>query len=226
MVLTTRTLADAVAQQLREAIVTGELRPGQPLWQEQLAERFGVSRVPIREALRHLAAEGLVTMQSHRSACVTSLSRSELEELIVIASALDTASVERAIPRLTTNELDHMKDCLVRMQKVMDRPQEWLNLNVEFHLITIRASGWPRLESLIIEARRNLGRYVLPMYERAVEEWDRQHGAIYKALLAGNEEQTKREIQAHWQYTMKTIGSSIGDDGLVGAQEAGKPVAA
>lgn len=153
-----------------------------------------------------------MTLQSHHSAVVTSLSKTEVEELIVIASALDIASVDRAVPRLTTKELDQMKDILVEMRTLRDRPKEWLRLNLEFHLITIRASGYPRLESLVIELRRNLGRYVAPVYERAVRDWDDQHCAIYEACLAGDEQRTKQEIEAHWQYSVKVIASSIDED--------------
>lgn len=210
--LASRTLAEAVTNQLREAILTGELKPGQPLWQEQLADRFNVSRVPIREALRHLAAEGLVTLQSHHSAVVTALSKDEVEELVVIAATLDLAAVGRAIARINAGDLAQMKRCLTEMKKNQDKPEQWLALNLEFHLITIRAAGWSRIESLAIDSRRNIGRYVSPVYEQSVHEWDRQHGAIYQAFAAGDEARVKREIEVHWKYTVQSIVSTIGKD--------------
>jgi len=210
--IASRTLGEAVLRQLREEILAGAISPGQALSQERLATRFGVSRVPIREALRHLAAEGLVTMQSHHSAVVTSLDRNEVEELIVLAGALDLAAVNRGVPRLTDDDLRRMEECVSRMESLRNRPTEWLSLNLEFHLITTQAAGWPRVEALVIESRRNIGRYVRPMYERCVDAWHAQHQAIYAACSARDVDLTKRLLDAHWAYTVNSIeGSSTAE---------------
>lgn len=203
--ISSRTLGEAVVNQLREEILSGAIPPGQPLWQERLAERFGVSRVPIREALRLLSTEGLVSLQSHHSAVVTSLGKSEIEELFVIAGSLDLAAVNHGVPRLSDDDLRRMKGCLESMEKLRHEPAEWLALNLEFHLITTQAAGWPRVEALVVESRRNIARCVKPMYDRCVDEWHAQHQEIYSACAARDVERTKQLLDAHWQYTVDSI---------------------
>lgn len=208
-----RTLADVVTGRLREAILSGHIAPGQELRQEQIAARFGVSRVPVREALRALAAEGLVTLRSHHSASITVLSRSEVQELVVIAGALDLAALEEAVSRLTESDLDRMQRCLEAMEALENCPSKWLALNLEFHLIPTEASGWSRLRALAVESRRNMGRFVVPIFPRCVRTWHRQHRAIYEAFRARDLIAARRELEAHWKYTLIAGGD--------GAEQAG-----
>lgn len=208
--LESRTLADGVTRRLREAILSGELQPGQELRQEKIAANFGVSRVPVREALRVLAAEGLITLRSHHSATITKLSKADVQELVLIAGALDLAAVHRGVPQLTDGDLARMKACIEEMESLEDNPAAWLSLNLEFHLITTEASMWPRLQAMVVESRRNIGRFVTPMFYRCVNDWHAQHKAIYEACKARDAELVKRELDAHWQYTVNTIDDEAG----------------
>src|SRR5687767_10425115 len=100
-----RTIADQVAELVRRRILTGQLKGGQPIRQEHLAAELGVSRIPLREALKQLAAEGFVTITSHKGAVVAELSIAEVEELFDIRIKLETWLLQLAIPVLGERDL-------------------------------------------------------------------------------------------------------------------------
>src|SRR6476659_4756690 len=99
------TKADDIALVIEEAIVSGELEPGTVLRQEQLSEQFGVSRTPIREALRRLAALGLVSFVPNRGVRVHTLSRDELREAFLVRAELESLATELAVPRMTEEDI-------------------------------------------------------------------------------------------------------------------------
>jgi len=99
------TKADEIALTLEEAIVTGQLEPGTVLRQEHLSEQFAVSRTPIREALRRLAALGLVSLEPNRGVRVRTLSRDELREAFLVRAELESLATELAVPRFTSEGL-------------------------------------------------------------------------------------------------------------------------
>lgn len=99
------TAQEAVLAQLRRAIVSGELRPGEPIRQSALAERFGVSRVPLREALKILEGEGQVTYRPHRGYVVTELNMDDLLEVYRIRELLEGEAARRAVPRLSETDI-------------------------------------------------------------------------------------------------------------------------
>src|SRR6185295_18351808 len=100
-----RTIADQVAELIRQRILTGQLKGGQPIRQEHLAAELGVSRIPLREALKQLAAEGFVALTSHKGAVVAELSIQEIEELFEIRLKLETWLLQLAIPAMTDRDL-------------------------------------------------------------------------------------------------------------------------
>src|SRR5262249_12113253 len=99
------TKADELALQLEQAIVHGDFEPGQVLRQEELSERYGVSRTPVREALRRLAALGLVSFEPNRGVRVRTLSREELREAFLVRAALESLATELAVPHMGDAEL-------------------------------------------------------------------------------------------------------------------------
>lgn len=210
--LISRTIAEAVTLKLRQAILSGHFKPGTVLSQEHLACHFGVSRVPIREALKHLASEGLVTLQAHHSALVSSYTAGQIEELIFIASALDVAAMRRAMPIMQEAELRHMGDLLNAMRKCENKPDEWLPLNLEFHLVPIRVVGWPQLELLVVESRRNMGRFVQPIYAKSLRSWDAQHADIYDACKAGDVEKAQAMLEHHWLFSFNEMARLLPQD--------------
>jgi DNA-binding GntR family transcriptional regulator len=199
------TKADEIALVIEEAIVSGELSPGTVLRQEQLSERFSVSRTPVREALRRLAALGLVSFVPNRGVRVRTLSREELREAFLVRAELESLATELATPRMTEDDLTELEQAetefseatqalRVRPRDEVDRwrlTSDWVRANHGFHDVIYRVADAPLVERLAKSARRSFsghavwgpgGSEVDALYERN----DREHRAIIAALSAGN----------------------------------------
>ncbi len=203
----TRTLAETVVSQLRQEIVQGKREPGQRLSQEELAEEFGVSRIPVREALRQLAAEGLVTLRARRGAFVSELTAESGAELRAIARTLEALGVVRGAGRLTKADLERMKELLDAMPAYEDRPADWYYMNQEFHMVMVRASGWMRRVRMVEESRRNLIRHVVRprTHGPQVRKWHQQHVDIYEACARGDTARVAELFDFHWRFSTEVL---------------------
>ena len=162
------TKAEEIALVLEDAILAGELRPGYLLRQEQLSEQFGVSRTPIREALRQLGALGLVSFAGRRGVQVKPLVRDELLETFVVRAALEGFAAELARERLTAADLRRLERAEKRFARLTrelrdasaagDGSQtlaaEWVRANSEFHDVYLEAAGVRKLAEAAQSARR------------------------------------------------------------------------
>ncbi|WP_333833600.1 GntR family transcriptional regulator [Rubrimonas sp.] len=130
-----RPLAEELAERLREAIVEGDMGPGARIAEKALCERFGVSRTPLREALKVLAREGLVTLTPNRGAAVAELTMDDLEEAFPIMGALEALAGELACARATDAEIAALRDLHDAMAAARGRGAraEYLALNDRFH---------------------------------------------------------------------------------------------
>jgi DNA-binding GntR family transcriptional regulator len=151
------TLQTLVTARLREAILSGRLTPGARLQQDDLARELGVSRMPIREALRVLHSEGLAELQPHRGAVVTNLKPEEIEEVFEIRAMLEARAATLAAPHLRDATLERMRALCEEMEAPGLDDAGWLARNHAFHTLIYPASRWPRLCALI-EAQRNVTR--------------------------------------------------------------------
>jgi len=155
-----RTSSSMVADALREAIIHGTLKGGQTLRQDELANRFGLSRIPVREALRQLEGEGLVTVQPHRGTVVSQLSGAELRELCEIRVALETTALRLAIPRLDDDTLNRAAAILVETDGETNVLEHWSRNNWRFHSTLYEAAERPRLLSMIKTLHDTVDRYL------------------------------------------------------------------
>lgn len=180
-----RTLGANISNALREAIITGTLAPGQALGQEYLARVFGVSRVPVRESLKQLAAEGLVVVAPHKGAVVARLSEEELDELYGIIWALEEAAVRVAVPRLGDAQLAAMEQAMAQMEAISE-PAAWYRVSVAFHRMILVASGWQRCVRIVDECRKNIGRYIMEerFFLAHVQDWRSRNRALLEACRA------------------------------------------
>jgi DNA-binding GntR family transcriptional regulator len=130
-----QTIASMTVEALRERILRGDYPEGEPLRQDALADDLGVSRIPVREALRQLEAEGLVTFSPHRGAVVSSLSLDEIDELFQLRSEIECELLCRAIPRMTAEQLDRAIDVLDEFEDALRAGEatRWGPLNWHFH---------------------------------------------------------------------------------------------
>lgn len=146
------TTQEATAAELRRLILAGELAPGEPLRQEALADRLGVSRVPIREALKSLAAEGLVTYAAHRGYTVTEVSAADLAEVYHLRDLLESEAIVLAISRLGDDQCAALADTLSAAADAVDRaidPGELRETNRRLHFLLFEAAERPRLIRLL-----------------------------------------------------------------------------
>lgn len=170
----------ALTDELRAQIITGDLRPGQPLRQELLADRFATSRMPIREALRVLEAEGLVVLVPHKGATVAPLDPDELEEVYEMRVVAETLALRRAIPELSNAQID-------RAERIQDRAEAgglrgFGSLNKAFHTTLYAPCGRPRLLAHIAGLVDVANRY-LTFTAGSLDYRDRSHRE-HRDLLA------------------------------------------
>lgn len=195
-----RTTQDMVAGGLRGAILGGALVGGEPLRQEELAERFGVSRIPVREALRQLEGEGLVAFYPHRGAVVTSLSPFEVEEITEIRVALEPLALRRAIPLMRDEDLERAREILDRIDLEEDLRATWGELNWRFHEALFAPAGRPRLSALIRSQHTAFERYI--RFHLSLADYDkpqREHHELLELCRRGEASSAEALITRHIQ---------------------------
>jgi DNA-binding GntR family transcriptional regulator len=174
-----QSLTSAVADKLRDQIIRGEIPEGAQLRQDVIAGQYHVSRIPVREALRQLDAEGLITIVPNRGAIVPQLSPDDVEELFSIRALLEPEVLKLSIPRLTRTDLDEAEALLNEYVKELRREEhisEWGRLNWQFHSILYSRATRPHFMSIIRNVNHNGERYTrLQLYlthgmKRANEE--------------------------------------------------------
>jgi DNA-binding GntR family transcriptional regulator len=196
------TKADDIALVIEEAIVSGELAPGTVLRQEQLSEQFNVSRTPIREALRRLAALGLVSFVPNRGVRVRTISRDDLHEAFLVRAELEGLATEIAATKMTPEDLEELDAAEKRFAEISRELRakepgeerrsimgEWVRRNHAFHDVIYRAAGLPLVEQLAKSARRTFsGPAVWAPGDHSLDELyvrnAEQHRAIKQALVA------------------------------------------
>ncbi|GAA3049176.1 GntR family transcriptional regulator [Streptomyces roseofulvus] len=204
-----RTAQQFVLEELRSAITSGELRPGAPIRQDALAARLEVSRVPLREALKTLEAEGLVVHHVHRGYFVAELSLADLEEVYRIRTLLETEAVVRAValaPDGLTATLEDIQDEVERAARAGD-VTAMAEANRRFHLTLVEASGMPRLIRMITtlwdatDAYRSLY-YTDPDHrDQALHE----HRAVLSALRAYDTDAAVRWLDDHRAHAVAAL---------------------
>nr|WP_249798499.1 GntR family transcriptional regulator [Bradyrhizobium zhengyangense] len=197
---------ETVRKLLRADILAGTFAPGEQLRQEELADKFGTSRIPVREALRHLEAEGLVTLLNNRGAKVVSFTSAEVIELMEIRIALECRALRLAIPNMIQSDFDEAKRILVEYDKKSD-PAQWAEMNWKFHETLYIPCNLPRLLSLIEGNYGQVSLFVRAQVSMASGKKTPQeeHVDILKACRAGNVEKAVDLLEAHISNTKKAL---------------------
>src|SRR5437588_9153689 len=141
-----QSLAAAVVERLREKILSGELQEGEQLRQEAIDTEFEISRIPVREALSHLAGEGLVKIVRNRGAVVAALSPDEIMQLFETRAVLERYMLREAIPNITGEDLQRAEDILVRYEELLEHDSEvksWGRWKWSFHSALYAAANRP-----------------------------------------------------------------------------------
>jgi DNA-binding GntR family transcriptional regulator len=198
-----------VREALRRAISSGELAPGVQLRQDELAERFGTSRIPVREALRQLEAEGFVTILPNRGAVVSDLSIDEVVELLEIRIALECHALRLAIPAMSEIDLDEATKILRSYDKAPD-PAQWGAFNWTFHATLYAPCNRPRLLAMVEANYGHVGRFTRALVSRATgkERPQREHYRLLELCREGEIEKAVRLLREHIEQTQKTLRSA------------------
>lgn len=201
------TVKNALVTEIRDEILRGTYQPGQRLLLNDLAERFGVSNMPVREALRHLETEGIVTSIPHKGAFVTRLDAEEMQDIYDIRVALEVLATRLAVPQMTDATLAELNRHISAMDDNVDTVATFIKLNHQFHMTLYAASQRKFLCDLIKTLRFRMHHY---MHAFKVELGDmaqiqREHREILAACAAKNEERAADLIRAH----VANVGKSI-----------------
>jgi DNA-binding GntR family transcriptional regulator len=201
---------EQVTNRLREAIVSGVLQPGDRLMQEELAERLGVSRMPIREALRRLEAEGLVVLQPYRGALVANLSSVELKEIYEIRIALETLALSFGVPEMDPESFNAM-EVILRQMDVETDSATWLNLNSKFHTLLYKSAHRQLLHEHIESLRNKSDRFLRLFASRRdrTAQAQREHWAIVQACRERQIEQACGLLKEHLQSTVASLAGTL-----------------
>lgn len=202
-----RTTSDDIVDALREAISQGRFQDGEELNQVTLARSFGVSRVPVREALRQLQAEGLVSLQAHMRTVVTGLSLDRVLEVLELRTMLETRLLELAASRLSPQDLDELRRRCDAMDDVTDH-QAWLKLNKDFHEHLYSHADADLTRELSRQLAVRVERYLRMRSERGVqrnEEANAEHRRIVSALAEHDTPRALEELQSHIGHTRDRV---------------------
>jgi DNA-binding GntR family transcriptional regulator len=196
-----RTATEALVETLRDEIVRGDLVPGQYLRLEEIAARFDVSTMPVRQALRDLEAEGLVTSYRHRGAMVTQLSADELQDIYDIRVMLEEAATRLAVPHVTEATLAELTLLVEQMEEQQGHVATQVKLNHQFHLTLYAASGRSHLcelnRMLRYRTQHYLHLFTVEVESENFSQTQGEHQAILEACKRGDAEQAAAIIRDH-----------------------------
>lgn len=199
--------ADVLAARLRDEIADGTLVPGQALRQEELAARLGVSRSPLREALRQLQAQGLIVYEPNRGAVVSALTPDDIRQIYEIRRLLEPAVLRLAIPKLTPEHIARARATLLALPAIKDRAerfrQHWI-----FHKGLYDAANRPRLVTLIEDhyVRMNrLPRREGKTFKRLAQQNLRDDRILLQACARRDVRAAERAMLAHLDHTQSAL---------------------
>ncbi|MBS34457.1 MAG: transcriptional regulator [Thiotrichales bacterium] len=198
-------------QTLRDQIIRGELAPGSALRQQHLAESFGLSAIPVREALRMLEADRFVTIRANRGAVVRRVSLVDALEVVELRLLLEPAAIAMATPNMKSQDLAASAAILTRYTAV-DDVQEWASLNRQFHFSLYGCCGSPRLIGLIENLFDDVLRFahVRISVAQGNKRAHREHKSILAACRRGEAEIAAERLRNHIERSKQSLESLIG----------------
>lgn len=206
-------LRDVVFNTLRKAILKGELKPGERLMEIQLAQRLGVSRTPVREAIRKLELEGLVRMMPRRGAVVAEITVRDLEDVLEVRAALEELAVQKACEYITDEQLRDLKKAANEFKRSLedDNLLACVETDMAFHEIIYSAANNRRLQQMLQNIREQMYRYRLEylkdkrMHRLLVEE----HDTIRRALKKRDAGKAGSAMRIHIQNQKDSMVQSL-----------------
>ncbi|MFD1037453.1 GntR family transcriptional regulator [Virgibacillus byunsanensis] len=194
------TLQYKVTTKLREVILKGDFKLGDRLIQEEWATKLGVSRMPIREALRQLEVEGLVRIEPRRGAIVTPISISDIEEIYQLRTLLEGEAVERSLPFLEEDditELESLYSQMISLNNTEKDVEEFMKLNAEFHRILRHGCPWRRIHSMIDTLWKGIPLYTPSLLSNHIKEAHQEHKQMVEFIRQNEPKKLRRIMEKH-----------------------------
>lgn len=206
--------ADHVVLYIRRLIFDGDLRPGQRVPQDDIAETLGVSRIPVREALIALEREGWVTIELHRGAFINALDEASVRDHYELFGLIYGFAAQRALARTAASEMVKALDRIVKDLAKTDRPEAFSRLAVEFHRTVVESAHSNRIKVLVRAMSTLVPGDFFDLVPAAVTIERRGLPAINRAIRAGDEERIAKEYSAMMRRVGEAVVALFADRGL------------
>jgi DNA-binding GntR family transcriptional regulator len=210
------TATAAVAAAIRQRILDGRYATGTKLPQDALAAEFGISRIPVREALVQLEAEGLVTLAPQRGASVSALSRARMTETLEMRALLEPHLLQRSAPRLTAADMAALEATLAEYDAAIAgrRVDLWGALNTRFHLLLHARADRPRAQAMVATLLQESDRYTRLQLAASAEGQARaqaEHRELLRLCAAGQAARAAQLLRGHVLHVAKVLGRLLPD---------------
>jgi DNA-binding GntR family transcriptional regulator len=208
-----RTMSGQITTRIRDKILTGDYAPGAALLQDSIAAEFGVSKIPVREALVRLRAEGLIDIEAHRGFRVRPLSTSEVDEVFRLRLTLEPAAVAAGARLAAQSDRDAAKEALQALNGALARRSlaDAGNLNSAFHLALIVPRGQPVCHEILLRlhtlSRRYVRMHLLPAGR--MRRATREHNELHATWAKGDARQSGRLTQRHIEETRDELAALL-----------------
>ena len=199
--LAPRALYEEVAELLRQRIFRRELEPGSWIDEMKIAEEFGISRTPLREALKVLAAEGLVTMKVRRGAYVTEVSESDLAEVYHLLSLLESDATAAVARNATPAQLQELQALHAELEAAVTDRDRFFVLNERFHMRLLEMAGNRWCSQMVADLRKvmKLNRHNSLLKSGRIRESLQEHRAVMEALTRRDAEAAEQRMREHFE---------------------------
>lgn len=199
--LAPRALYEEVAELLRQRIFKRELEPGSWIDELKLAEEYGISRTPLREALKVLAAEGLVTMKVRRGAYVTEVSEKDLTDVYHLLSLLESDAAGVVAERATDAQRSELQALHAELETALANRDRFFAINEQFHMRLLEMADNRWRQQMVADLRKvmKLNRHSSLFKSGRIEESLAEHRAVMAALLARDADLTRQRMQEHFR---------------------------
>jgi DNA-binding GntR family transcriptional regulator len=206
-------LRDVIFETLRKAIISGDIKPGERLMEVALAEQMGVSRTPVREAIRRLEAEGLVTMVPRKGTHVSELSAKDIIDVLEVRGALDKLATALAAKRMKPQQIRSLENIHKQFIACVEKENidGAIRKDIEFHDAIYAASGNSRLIGVLSSLREHIYRFrVIYLREMNIAEYvEQEHHQILDAIREGNEKLAAELSEKHIRNQMVSIVEAL-----------------
>ena len=206
--LAPRALYQEVAELLRQRIFKRELEPGSWIDEMKLAEEYGISRTPLREALKVLAAEGLVTMKVRRGAYVTEVSETDLADVYHLLSLLESDAAGVVAQRATDAQLKELQALHKELEAAAGNRDKFFAVNERFHMRLLQIAGNRWRDQMVADLRKvmKLNRHQSLLKSGRIEDSLREHRAVMEALTKRDAKATVKRMQEHFRNGLEAAG--------------------